>query len=132
MIGVSAVNTDSDVTGVADTLGTYYGGINAQDYLQAWNVYSPAEQAATPFPAWSSGESTSQVSQIVVQSIQHDPSGDLDAVVVFQSHQAAGQGHDGATCTNWSLDYQLVPSAGGSPPYLINKATDAGAGPVAC
>jgi protein kinase-like protein len=131
-IGVSAVNTDPDMTGVADTLGTYFGGINAGNYLQAWNVYSPAEQASNPFQTWSSGESSSQISQVVVQSIQHHPSGDLDAVVVFQSHQAAQQGHDGETCTNWSLDYQLVPSAGGSPPYLINKATEAGAGPVAC
>ena len=130
-IGVSAVNTDPDVTGVADTLGTYFGGINAQDYQQAWQVYSPAEQAAIAFQPWSTGESTTEDGQIVVQRIQHDASGDLDAIVVFQSHQAAHEGHDGETCTNWSIDYQLVPS-GSSPPYLINKATSVGAGPVAC
>ena len=127
-IGISAVNTDPDAMDVAATLAAYFGGIDARNYKQAWDTYTSALQAAFPFQKFSSGERTSQDTQIVVHSIQHDSNGDLDAQVGFQSHQAGHYGiNPGETCTNWSLDYYLVaspgaqPSAAASPSYLINR-----------
>jgi hypothetical protein len=138
-IGISAVNSDPAAMDVAATLAAYFGGIDARNYQQAWDTYTPALQAAVSFQTFSSALSTSQDTQIVVQSIQHDPDGDLDVQVGFQSHQAGQYGPSpGQTCTNWSLDYQLVASAGAqpspaaSPSYLINKVTDAGAGHTSC
>jgi eukaryotic-like serine/threonine-protein kinase len=138
-IGISAVNTDLDAMDVAATLAAYFGGIDARNYQQAWDTYTPALQEAVSFQTFSRLLSTSQDTQIVVQSIQHDPDGDLDVQVGFQSHQAGQYGPEpGETCTNWSLDYHLVasagaqPSAAASPSYLISKVTDVGAGHASC
>jgi hypothetical protein len=131
-VGISAVNTDPDATGAATTLGTYFAGINHQNYQQAWDLYTPAEQAGIPFQSWANSESTSQISQVVIQSLTHGPNEHVRAVVQFQSHQAAQDGPGGETCTNWSLAYHLVPSGSSSPPYLISKVTDVGPGNSPC
>lgn len=142
---MGAVNTDPDTTDVAATLAAYFAGINTTNYMQAWDIYTPALQAVIPFQPWSSALSTTQDSQVVVQSIQHDANGGIDAEVLFESHQAGEYGpNPGETCTNWSLDYQLAPSSGAQPSpsassigsaslsYLINKVTDVGAGHASC
>ncbi len=138
-IGISAVNADPDAMDVAATLAAYFGGIDARNYQQAWDTYTSALQAAVSFQTFSRLLSTSQDTQIVLQSIQHDSNGDLVVQVGFQSHQAGQYGPDpGQTCTNWSLDYQLVASAGAqptapaSPSYLISRVTDVGAGHTSC
>jgi hypothetical protein len=138
-IGISAVNTDPDAMDVATTLGAYFGEIDARNYMQAWDTYTPALQAAVPFQEFSSAERTSQDTQIVVQGIQHGSNGDLVVQVGFQSHQAGQYGPDpGQTCTNWSLDYHLVaspgaqPSAATSPSYLITEVKKVGAGHTSC
>ena len=133
-IHVGAVSTDPDATGVAATLAGYFGGIDAGRYTQAWDTLSPALRDAVPFQRWANGLSTSQDSQVVVQGIQHNADGSIDTDVSFQSHQAGQYGpNPGEMCTNWSLDYQLVPAAdGGSLSYLINKVTDIGPGHASC
>ena len=134
-IRISAVNTDPDATGVAATFAAYFGGIDSRNYMQAWDTYTPALQAAIPFQPWSSGLSTTRDGQVVVHSIQHNPNGDMTTGVTFQSHQAGQYGpNPGETCTNWSLDYQLVPSGAGSTSlsYLINEVATVGAGHTSC
>lgn len=137
-IGISAVNTDSGATAVAATLAAYFGGIDARNYRDAWDTYTSGEQGNVPYDAFASAESTTQDSQVTVQSIQHDSGGDLEADVSFQSQQAGQYGpNPGETCTNWTLDYHLVPTTGvtsGAVPvsYLIDKATPLGAGHSAC
>jgi hypothetical protein len=138
-VGIGAVNTDPNVTNVASVIGDYFAGIDARNYLQAWNLYTQAQQAAVPFQPWSSELSTTHDSQIAVQTIQQDPAAGLDATVLFQSHQAPQYGpNQGETCTNWSLVYQLVPSGGQpaspatTPSYLIGKVTNVGAGHSPC
>jgi hypothetical protein len=140
-IGIGAVNTDSDATGVADTLAAYFGGINTRNYTQAWDTFTPSMQAGSTLQSFSNDDSTSRDSQVMVQSLQHGANGDIDAEVTFQSHQAGQDGPIvGQTCTNWSLDYQLVPSSGGQPSasgsaalsYLINKVKTVGTGHASC
>jgi zinc-ribbon domain len=137
-INVGAVNTDPDATAVATTLGTYFGGIDTRNYRQAWDTYSAALQAATPLQPLANALSTSQDSMIVLRSIRNDGNGNLDVDVAFQSHQAGQYGpNPGETCTNWSLDYHLVPAAdaAASPvslSYLINQVTDVGPGHSRC
>ena len=138
-IGIGAVNTDSVASNVATTMGGYFASINARNYRQAWNLYTPALRAAIPFQPWAAALSTTQESQVAIQDIQHDPNGDIDATVSFQSHQGPQYGpNQGETCTNWSLDYHLSQSSGGSadpslgPSYLIDKVTAVGAGHAAC
>jgi hypothetical protein len=70
-IGISAANTDPDAMDVAATLAAYFGGIDARNYMQAWDTYTSALQAAVSFQKFSRLLSTSQDTQIVVQSIQH-------------------------------------------------------------
>jgi hypothetical protein len=134
-IRISAVNTDPNATGVAATFAAYFSGIDSRNYMQAWDTYTPALQAAIPFQSWSSGLGTTHDGQVAVQSIQHDPNGDMTARVTFQSHQAGQYGpNPGETCTDWSLDYQLVPSSAGSSSlsYLINEVATVGAGHASC
>ena len=137
-IGIGAVNTDPDAAAVAATLAAYFGGIDARNYTQAWDTYTAALQAAIPFQSWSGALSTSQDSQVTVQSIQHDANGLIDADVSFTSHQAGQYGpNPGETCTDWSLDYQFVPSSNSSAgpaslSYLISKVTAIGAGHTSC
>jgi len=136
-IGIGAVNTDPDATAVTTTLAGYFGGIDSGRYMQAWDTFTPALREAVPFQPWANGLSTSQDSQVVVQSIQHNADGTIDTDVSFQSHQAGQYGpNPGETCTNWSLDYQLVPGAGAagsvSLSYLISKVTYIGSGHTSC
>jgi hypothetical protein len=148
-IGIGAVSTDPEAGNVAAIMAAYFAGIDTRDYLRAWDTFTPSLQASIQFQPWSSALSTSYDSQVVVQGIQPDPAGGLDATVVFQSHQAPQYGpNPGETCTNWSLDYQLVPSgaqqaaaasssaaapSGSAPPrYLINAAAEVGAGHAPC
>ena len=138
-IGIAAVSTDPDATGVAATMAAYFGGIDARNYKQAWDTYTATFQAANdPYRTWAGNLRTSQDSQVTVDSIQHDASGDLSADVSFQSHQAGQYGvNPGETCTNWTIDYHLVPAAGAtagsvSLSYRINRVTTVGAGHSSC
>jgi zinc-ribbon domain len=137
-IGIGAVNTDPDATDVATTLAAYFGGIDMQNYEQAWDTYTSALQAAVPYQPWASALSTTQDGQVTVQGIQHEASGNIDADVSFQSHQAGRDGpNPGETCTNWTLDYQMVPAPGAtagsvSLSYQINAVKKIGAGHVSC
>ncbi len=137
-ISIGAVNTNPDATAVATMLATYFGGIDAGKYMQAWDTYSAALQGAIPFQPVANALSTSQDNQVVMQSIQHDAGGNIDADVSFQSHQAGQYGpNQGETCTNWPLDYHLVPAANTttgpvSRSYLINKVTAIGPGYTSC
>jgi hypothetical protein len=137
-VGIAAVNTDPDATAVAATLATYFGGIDNRNYKQAWDTYTSVLQGAVPFQPFSNALQTSQDSQVVVQSIQHDANGNIEAHVSFQSQQAGQYGpNQGETCTNWSLDYHMVPAANATSgpvalSYLIDKVTPIGAGHASC
>jgi hypothetical protein len=136
-VGIGAVDADPAATAVAATLATYFGGINIKKYTQAWDAYTGALQAAIGFQSFAAAVSTSQDSQVVVQGIKHDASGNIEARVSFQSHQAGQYGPSkGETCTNWSLDYHLVPAGTAAGPaslsYLIDKVTDIGSGHTSC
>jgi hypothetical protein len=133
-VGISAVSTDPSAAAVARTMGTYFGGIDAKNYPQAWNTFAPALQAAIPYQPWSGSLRTTRDSHVDLQSVRHDPNGDVDVTVTFRSHQAPQNGPDpGETCTNWSLDYRLTPaSTSSSLPYLIKKVKKVGPGHVAC
>ena len=137
-IGIASVSTDQDATDVANTLATYFAGINNRNYRQAWATYTPGLQASVPYSPFARALQTSQDNQVVVQGIQHDGNGNIEADVAFQSRQAGAYGPDpGQTCTDWSLDYHMVPTSGttsGPVPlsYLIDKVTPIGAGHASC
>lgn len=138
-IGIAAVSTDPDATGVAATMAAYFGGIDARNYRQAWDTYTATFQVANdPYRTWAGNLRTSQDRQVTVDSIQHDANGDISADVSFQSHQAGQYGvNPGETCTNWTIDYHLVPAAGAtagsvSLSYQINRVTTVGAGHSSC
>lgn len=136
-INIGAVDTDPDATAVASALGNYFGGIDDKNYRQAWDTYSAALREAIPLRPLASALSTSQDSQVVLQGIQYDGHGNVEADVSFQSHQAGQLGPDpGETCTNWSLNYHLIPADEADGPvslsYLINQVTDIGSGHTSC
>jgi len=138
-IGIAAVNTDPAATGVATTMAAYFGGIDARNYEQAWDTYTATLQASNgPYQTWAGKLTTSQDSRVTVDSIQHGANGDISADVSFRSHQAGQYGvNPGETCTNWTIDYHLVPADGAtagtvSLSYQINRVSTVGGGHSRC
>ncbi|PZS22314.1 MAG: hypothetical protein DLM54_03150 [Acidimicrobiales bacterium] len=114
------MSSDPATTQVADTLGMYFGGIDASDFARAFAALTPASRASVPYPRFVSGVQTSQDTQVVIQSITTNADGSLDATVTFVSNQDPSHGPSpGETCTDWSLDYTLAPNSSGHPAYLI-------------
>lgn len=109
-VDTSAVPSSPLVTQVASTLSMYFGEINAQNYAEAWSTYTPRYQAATPLATWESGYATTQESAVSLVSVDQNSDGSVSAGVNFTSQQAASQGYDGQTCSQWSLTFSLQPA----------------------
>jgi len=146
-VSTIAVRSDPDASAVAATMAVYFGGIDSKHYAQAWDLLSSALQGANPFSSFAAALRTTQDSRIIVQSLRHEPGGAVLAALSFRSYQAPQYGPEpGETCTDWSLEYWLVPfagtqvsapgsgspSAGSTPSFLISKVSSAGDGQVPC
>jgi len=115
---------------VQETLETYFEGIDSQNFSAAYSAYSPSFQATISESAFASGDATSTISAVVVDSLNTSSGNDVIADVSFTSAQAPQDGPvAGQTCTNWSLAYTLVPaSSGNTLSYLIDSVAPIGPG----
>jgi hypothetical protein len=122
-VKTSAVASNPLSTDVAQTFSTYFGGINDRKWAQAYSAYGPSYQQDVTLQSFESVDATSSDMDVAVMSIDEGAGGTLSVGVDFTSHQAAANGPSGETCTQWSLTYMLVPSAGGGAlDYLIQSA----------
>jgi len=138
-VASSAVPPSPLSTEVALTFSTYFGGINTQDYSQAWSTYTPRYQGATPLGTWETGYTTTQDTTITITSVAQNSDGSVSADVNFTSTQNPSQSwNQEQSCSSWSLTYSLQPvtsappiAPGGTPlSYLID--TDQGPEAAAC
>jgi len=126
-------------TEVALTFSTYFGGIDNQNYSQAWSTYTPRYQAASPLGTWEAGYSTTQDTSIMITSATQNTDGSVSTDVNFTSTQNPSQSwNQQQSCSAWSLTYSLQPVTGTPPTapggtplnYLID--TDQGPEATAC
>jgi len=108
---------DPTTQAVGDVFKTYFDGINAANYEQAWMMLSPKLRGSS-LESFADGTSTSYDDQVTVRSVTEGPGDSVVAHVTFTSVQASEKGPDGDTCDNWDLDYTLILSGGS---WLIDK-----------
>jgi hypothetical protein len=114
-IDLHAVAADPVAPRVADTLDTYFSGINAHDGAQAAAAFDPSGTIDPTDPAqvaqFQQDISTSTDDQVIIHSIQPDPvaAGGYLVALSFRSQQDPAFGPGGnEACTNWSLAYRLT------------------------
>ncbi|MGH8827865.1 MAG: S1C family serine protease, partial [Jiangellaceae bacterium] len=111
---------------VATTLASYFAGINSGDYQLAFDQLSPPLQGSMSMESFAAGLVTSYDFAFDVRSVDETADGAL-VWLEFVSLQAPEYGPDGESCTNWSLDYELIWSTDGW--LLINRVTAHGDAP---
>ncbi|MHB1535709.1 MAG: hypothetical protein ACYC1D_14105 [Acidimicrobiales bacterium] len=130
-VDVTAISANADASAIAALFTQYFGGIDSQNWAEAYAALGPSLQSSLGSPAaLSSADATSRDSRVTVLSVTSNADGSLDANVDFRSHQAAADGPvPGQTCTDWTLRYRLVPAGSG---FVIDHVSSVGAGHSAC
>lgn len=128
IVDVSAVSSDPRAGEIGQALDEYFSGINDRDWSLALGALDPRvvdQSDPNAVARFEHGESTTTDSNVVVQSIQTDPTapGGESATVTFQSNQDPSLGPDGESCTLWKLDYQFSDAAGVSVYIYKSKGT---------
>lgn len=112
-------NLPDDVkTGISQTLGTYFDGINSGNYAAAYAVLTPRMQAQFSYESFATNTATSYDSDFTVLGAQLTDPNTVVVSMEFSSLQAPGYGPDGETCDNWTLDYTM--SRGSAGTWLID------------
>ncbi len=125
-VDTSAVSSAPEAQDVALTLETYFGGIDGQNFPMAYTAYSPRYQSEVSEERFATTDATSDDTDVVLTGITPNPSNDsLLADITFTSSQAAADGPNGETCTQWTIEYTMVNAVGeaGSLAYVIDSAT---------
>lgn len=120
----------ADLAKVLSSFSTYVDGINSRDYNAAYAMLTPSQQQRVSFSQFSTGDSTSHLSEFVVRSAA--PTGDAAATVraTFTSTQAAQYGANGQTCSRWDMSYALVRGTDGA--WRIDGSSTLNGTPLAC
>ncbi|MEP6461911.1 MAG: DUF2510 domain-containing protein [Frankiaceae bacterium] len=106
---------------VATSFSTYFDGINARRYGDAFAVLSPGYRSRGNLTVdrWSAGLQTTVDTQVRLTGLQATAAG-ARATVAFTSRQAPKDGYRHQTCTHWIIDYTLSPASTTNPPYVID------------
>ncbi len=120
----------ADGPAVADLLTRYMTGINTGRFADAYAMFSPALQAGATLDQFTAGERSSHLFDVVVRSATRSTTGSVTAEVTFGSVQDVRYGHDGQSCSQWRITYQLVPGPAGG--LLIDHAVPAPGVPASC
>lgn len=107
---------------VADALNGYFDGINHHTY-ETWRA-AVTTAVANEQGDWKTNFRTTSDTDIMIYRIDVGPSGQLQALVSFTSHQATQFSPDKkSTCDYWRIVYPLAPSTSGSNTYLVAGAS---------
>ena len=112
-------DSSASTIAISDTVARYFSAIDKADYSTSYALLGPAVQSAIgTLDQFSSGQATTFDHNVTLHSVSQGSDNSLQAWVTFSSLQAGDHGpQDGQTCSNWSLDYTMMPSDDG---YLIN------------
>lgn len=105
---VPPATADPVAMAIAATLTTYFIGINEGNYELAWSQLSPASQQRNPLSEFAAATSTSYDFNFQVRDAAQTAPDRARVWLTFTSIQGPGYGPDGETCTDWSLDYEML------------------------
>lgn len=111
-------------SGITATLAAYFNAINARNYQVAWSELSAANQAASPYAQFATGESSTTIQNVYLHRIAAGSQpGTYVAEITFRSHQDPSQAPNHSdSCDDWTLDYTMIQSSGR---WLIDSANAA-------
>ena len=113
---------------VKSTFSTYANAINTGDYPAAYEELSPAARGRFGFDDFANGNESSFIVTFDIDSIT--TGGSVRQVRArFTSVQDTSMGSDGQACSEWAMNYSLVPSASG---WLIDRAMGDPGSPTPC
>lgn len=122
---------DTIANDIAQVLFSHGQAINRGAYAAAFdNFFSTMQTQLGGLETWSEGQTSSYWTQLTIQDVNGFDSA-YTAQVVLQTQQAAMDGPDGQTCSNWSMQYELIPRDGKF--YITEaKSLDPGGVPATC
>lgn len=127
-LNVTVESTQADAGDIAQSLYLHGESINVGSYATAWSVFTPANQARLGGESgWASGLNTSFWTDLDVTQVSRSGSTAV-ARATLQTRQDAEYGHDGQTCSVWSMRYTMKLVDG---IWLIDRVRPSGS-PTAC
>lgn len=122
---------DPSADDVAQVLFSHGQAINRGAYAAAFdNFFSSTQSELGGLEVWSQGLKTSYWTQLTIQDVNGFDNA-YGVTAVLQTQQAAMDGPEGQTCSNWSMQYELIPRDGKF--YITEaKSLDPGGVPASC
>ncbi|MGB8020862.1 MAG: S1C family serine protease [Candidatus Nanopelagicales bacterium] len=103
----------ADAPALAATLHQFVWGINESEYESAWIMLTGRRQGAYgDFEDFERKQSTSSISDLVLELVERSGETSDTAEVSFTSRQDPEFGRDGQQCTKWHLEYTLRMDSG--------------------
>lgn len=103
----------ADAPALAATLHQFVWGINQSEYESAWIMLTGRRQGAYgEFEDFERKQSTSSISEFVLERVERSGETSDTAVVSFTSRQDPEFGRNGQECTRWHLEYTLRMDSG--------------------
>ena len=103
----------AQLTGIIETLNTYFGGIDSGNYAAAYSVQSPSQQGQGGVDAFAKGLTTSYDSAITILDAQTVDATTVTVDLAFNSLQLSSYGPDGDTCDNWTIAVTMIQGSDG-------------------
>lgn len=109
--------------GIRAALSVYFQAIDTRDYATAYGELAPSQQSLTSEAKFASDLATSYDYHIRIGPATTTTTGEELVDVSFTSLQGSAEGPHGNQCDNWTLEYNMVYSAGS---WLIDGAVGQG------
>lgn len=103
----------ADAPALAATFHQFVWGINTSEYYSAWIMLTGRRQGAYgQYEDFERKQSTSSISDFVLEAVERSGETADTAQVRFTSHQDRKFGRNGQTCTKWHLQYTMRMDSG--------------------
>jgi hypothetical protein len=127
---VTIESKHADAPALARTFHAFIEGINLGYYEDSWALLTGRRRAAySDFESFVEAQSTSTITDFVLEKASMKDETSDTADVRFTSRQAAELGPDGQTCSQWHLRYTMRMDSGY---WRIDGAENLEASPVEC
>ncbi len=128
LITIESIHPDAPA--LAETFYWFVQGINEEQYEQSWAMMTGRRRGAYgSLEDFSVEQSTTAITDFVVEKASRKDETSDTADVRFTSSQDPAYGPDGQSCSEWHLRYTMRMDSGN---WLIDGAKNLGDSPTAC
>lgn len=128
LITIKSVHPDAPA--LAETFYAFVQGINESQYEESWAMMTGRRRGAYgTFEDFSEEQSTTEITDFVLEKASRRDETSDSADVRFTSTQDPAYGPDGQSCSQWHLRYTMRMDSGN---WLIDGAKNLGGSPTAC